>query len=113
MTIGIAIEATIGFILLSFVARYVLKHYPMWVYDLCGVALCVYGIILNVKYHDQFWLAINATGLLSFLNSFFKNKPPRMRKKAKKLVGAKARAVKEKLVRSMPTAKPVALPVSA
>jgi hypothetical protein len=41
---------------------------------------------------------------------FWKQKPPFDRKKADRLVGAKARALKQKLVDSMPKALPVMKP---
>lgn len=87
------------------------KMFSWWVMEGCCTAICLAYMIYGIVEGDQVTVACNALGASAWGLDFWNHRPPRMRGKGKKLVGAKARAVKEKLVKSMPSAAPVARPV--
>lgn len=96
--------------LLSFCAWVRTKVQP-WVYSLGWAIWCTVWCIFDVFQHNQLGVAING-GLASYWwREFWKQKPPRMRDRVAKLIGAKARAVRDKLVENMPKPSPVPIPV--
>lgn len=84
-----------------------------WVYCLIWTALCAAGALIDLFSHDQVGTALNVLVASFWFHEFWKNKPPFDRKKVAKLVGAKAKAIKDKVVAAMPKASPVSKPVFA
>jgi hypothetical protein len=88
-------------------------HVPRWVYSLIWLAWCLTWFVVDVFSHDQVGMALQALVGSYWFREFWKHKPPRMRDKVKKLVGAKAKAIRDKLVAAMPKPSPVSKPVFA
>lgn len=85
-----------------------------WVHSLCWAVWCTTWFAVDVFIvHDQFGSALNAAVASYWWRDFWKKKPPFNRKKVEQLVGAKTKALKQKLVDSMPVSKPVLVPVGA
>lgn len=85
-----------------------------WVYSLgwavWSTVWALYDVFVD---HDQAGVAINALVASFWWREFWKQKPPRSRDKVAKLIGAKAKAIREKLVAAMPKASPINVPVGA
>lgn len=83
-----------------------------WVYSLSWAVWCTVWFCLDIfLYHDQFGAALNAFVGSYWWRDFWKKKPPFNRKKVEQLVGAKTKALKQKLVDAMPKASPLGKPV--
>lgn len=87
------------------------KKFPMWINWLFWALLSSAFFVFDIVRHDESSAAFQALIGSFYWYMFWRSKPPRMRDKAKKLIGAKAKALKEKLVAAMPKASPVGSPV--
>jgi hypothetical protein len=89
---------------------YVATHVPIWVYSLMMALWCTVAVVINVFRHDQVGIGLNVLMGSYWWHRFWKNKPPKMRDKAANLIGAKAKAIRDKLVAAMPKVSPVRIP---
>ena len=89
------------------------RNLPLWKYALIWAIVCTGFVVWSILDGDHVGTAFNALYASYWWRVFWKNKPPRMRDKVAKLIGAKARAVRDKLVASMPKPSPVRRPVLA
>lgn len=83
---------------------------PPWVYHLICAVVFTGVVILCLFPFDSTGAAINSFWASIHWYQFWKKKPPRMRDRVAKLIGAKARAVRDRLVKAMPKASPVRSP---
>lgn len=82
------------------------RTFKPWVVDLfCALILTVDAVISALQGHWG-WAGYDTLVASYVWRLFWRRKPPSKRK-VKKLVGAKARAVRDKLVASMPKLSPV------
>ena len=95
------------------VFAYASTRLPKWAYALIWAVWCTVWCIVGLLTHDSFAAAFNAVLASYWWRTFWRNKPPRMRDRVAKLIGAKARAAKAKLVAAMPKPSPVGKPAFA
>jgi hypothetical protein len=88
----------------------IVQRWPRWKYSLLAAIWCTFWVVVDIFTHAQLSLAINVLMASYWWREVFKNKPPTDRKKVAKLVGAKAKAIKAKVVAAMPKASPVSKP---
>lgn len=81
-----------------------------WLFSLVFAVWCTAWFVVACISGDQFDMAFNALLGSYWWREFWKRKPPRMRDRVKKLVGAKAKALKAKVVAAMPKPSPVGKP---
>jgi hypothetical protein len=81
--------------------------WPRWKSALIMAVWCSVWAVVDVFTHHPVSGAFNALMASYWWRVFWKNRPRGDRDKVSKLVGAKAKALKAKLVASMPKASPV------
>jgi hypothetical protein len=82
---------------------------PRWVYWLCNALWSTGTIVYSIFFgHDSTLLRLFALAWCAFTWWLVhKNLPPRDRRRIKKLVGAKTRALRDRLVATMPKPRTV------
>lgn len=108
--VGVAVIVLYFVGLLTFCA-WAQRKVPPWAYALGWAAWCTFWFVWDVFDRDQVGMALNALIGSYWWHDFWRKKPPVDRDKVKKAIGAKAKALKAKLVASMPQASPVSQPV--
>lgn len=109
LVVAVAILA-VFYLLLFKGLSYTARRVPRWAMSLIVAVLELAFMVAALLTRQGFWAGIDAMLAMYWFNDFWKNRPRGMRDKIAKAIGAKARALKEKLVAAMPKSSPVRIP---
>lgn len=86
-----------------------------WIYTMGEFILCLTPIAIIIELAQTNYVNAIVEAYTGLALAFFlwKNRNKRNKTRATKLIGAKARAIRDKLVSAMPKAKPIAFPSPA
>lgn len=88
----------------------VMQYWPRWRVALFLALWSTFWGVYGVFQGNQVSVAINVLVASYWWRVFWKNRPRGGRDKVAKLIGAKAKAIKDKIVAAMPKAAPVRVP---
>lgn len=86
------------------------RRAPAWVYSLFCAIWCGCWAIVGLFQGNEFNVALNVLVGSYWAHDFWRKRPPGMKKKATEAAGAKAKAIKAKIVAAMPKSSPVRIP---